>query len=246
MKTMCSKPLRALVGAYYGFKHPSWIKTAFQQTLRSHYAEGKREQHNLPKIDFDALEEEIALANFASREGNVTLQELTVIAKLIAAYKPKNLLEIGTFDGNTTLQMALNAPKDALIHTIDLPNEPIATEHTIDQVDLKFVQDSQKHQRKYQKSGVASKVTQHFGDSTTYDFSQFGEIDFCFIDGGHSYDCVRKDTEKVLKILAPKAVVLWHDFDPNWNGVYNWLLEFSKQAEVKHIEGTALACWIKK
>jgi hypothetical protein len=38
-----------------------------------------------------------------------------------------------------------------------------------------------------------------------------GGVDFCFIDAGHSYECVKNDTEKAFSVLNHGGVVLWHD-----------------------------------
>ena len=192
---------------------------------------------------------EIRLFNFDVRCGNVSHFELLTIASVVAAQKPHVLLEIGTFDGNTTLQMALNAPDNAIVHTLDLSSEVISLAQPILEVDLKFLRDTQKKQRKYQKTSYKKKVNQHIGDSVAYDFNAFckeGFIDFAFIDGGHSYECVRSDTENVMKILAPNAIVMWHDFTPDFHGVFTYLNEISSRYPLIQITGTNLVYYKKQ
>ena len=116
---------------------------------------------------------EIRLFNFDVRCGNVSHFELLTIASVVAAQKPHVLLEIGTFDGNTTLQMALNAPDNAIVHTLDLPSEVTSLVQPSLEVDLKLVRDKQKQQRKYQKTSCEKKIIQHSGDSAVYDFKAF-------------------------------------------------------------------------
>lgn len=155
-------------------------------------------------------------------------------------------MEIGTFDGNTTLQMGLNCPAQATIHTIDLGKEQIDTQLPMWEEDLKYVKDVKKLSRKFMDSSLQEKIVQHIGDSNSYDFSQFtqkGKIDFCFIDGDHSYECVKSDTEKTLSILRKKGIVLWHDFSPNCPGVHRYLIELSKILPLKHIEETELVIY---
>ena len=106
---------------------------------------------------------EIRLLNFDVRCGNVSHFELLTIASMIATQKPHVLLEIGTFDGNTTLQMALNAPDTAIIHTLDLPSEVTSLVQPILEVDLKLVRDKQKQQRKYQKTSYEKKLCNILG-----------------------------------------------------------------------------------
>ena len=58
-------------------------------------------------------------------DGNMAPHELETVASIVATVKPKRIFEIGTFDGRTTLNMALNAP-DAQIYTLDLPASGVA------------------------------------------------------------------------------------------------------------------------
>lgn len=247
----CNKHTRRLKALAYGFKHPTLLKKTVKDSIGFLYAQGSLRKASLPMISADDLYDkntEIKLLNFNVREGNVTHLELLIISSLIASKSPLNLLEIGTFDGNTTLQMALNSPAKAIVHTIDLGNGQIDTQLPMWKEDLKYVVDAKKISRKFINSPVQGKVIQHFGDSTSYDFSKFtqqGKIDFCFIDGGHSYECVKCDTEKILSILGEKGTVLWHDFSPNCPGVYHHLIEASKMLPLKHIEGTDLVIYEK-
>ncbi len=48
------------------------------------------------------------------------------------------------------------------------------------------------------------------------------------------------DTEKVLDVLAPGGVVLWHDYVPGWPGVMEYLAELGDQLPLQQIQGTAL------
>ena len=47
--------------------------------------------------------------------------ELIALAKLAATHRPQETLEIGTFDGRTTLNLAANSAPDAEVYTLDLP-----------------------------------------------------------------------------------------------------------------------------
>jgi predicted O-methyltransferase YrrM len=247
-----NKYTRALKAVALGIRYPALTRQFIKDALRCLYCEGNFKMKSLPKIALDELiqgNSEIILKNFNIREGNISAYELLVIASLISLRQPVNLLEIGTFDGNTTLQMAVNAPSRSVVHTIDLPDGETATAVPILQEDVKFVIDEKKKFRRYGGTLEEKNIEQHFGDSTTYDFAKFttnGPIDFCFIDGGHSYECVKSDTEKALRILSEDAIVLWHDFNPNCPGVYSYLCQLSETAPIYHIEGTSLAIRLKK
>jgi len=190
-----------------------------------------------------AKSSKIGLEDFFSRNGNLSPYEIIAISSIVADRAPMRLLEIGTFDGNTTLQMALNAPREAIIHTLDLPQGEVETAQPVLESDYQFIEDAAKEERKFLKSSVSHKVQQHFGDSTKLDFELFtedGPLDLIFIDGGHSFECVKSDTEKALKVISENGVILWHDFTPHFAGVYSFLCELSKTLELVHIAGTNL------
>lgn len=197
-------------------------------------------------IDFN---EPISLLNCYGVDGNTNLNELVAISALIRKNKPMNLLEIGTFNGNTTLQMALNAPEGATIHTLDLPIGVEETKNTLERSDLKYIRDNnQREERRYYNTTVAHKIQEHEGDSGTYDFSLFTKkrpLDFAFIDGSHSYESVSSDSENVLRILGDGGIVLWHDFTRHWPGVCKYLIELDDRIPLVHIAGTRLIMYHK-
>lgn len=241
-----NKHTRRLKALAYGLKYPKLARKMIRNSVSFLFEEGSLKRASIPKISAEELlkaNTEIKLSNFNVREGNVSPLELMIISSLVASRNPTNLLEIGTFDGNTTLQMALNCSPGATIHTIDLGENQITTELPIWEEDLKFVKDEKKIVRKFTSSPLREKIVQHIGDSNAYDFSKFtkkAKVDFCFIDGGHSYACVKRDTEKALAILGENGILLWHDFNPNCPGVYRYLLEVSKTLPLRQIEGTVL------
>lgn len=230
-------------------RHPASALRELKSAALNLYREGHYRRSRVPVAELYGLVDrstEVRLASYDSRSGNVSCEELLAIASIVAARRPRVLVEIGTFDGNTTLQMALNAPAGAVVHTIDLPPDAPATSQPIAAADVAFVDDPGKARRKYQGTPVEAKVVQHLGDSTAFDFAAFtrdGPIDLAFVDGGHSYECVRSDTENVLRHLAPGGAVLWHDFTPLWSGVYRYLNELAAKHELVHIRGTSLAYW---
>jgi predicted O-methyltransferase YrrM len=244
-----SKLSRGLGALALAVRHPATALRELKGAALNVYREGHYRTSRLQVRDLFQLIDgrtEVRLSNFDSRAGNVSCQELLAIGGVIASRRPRVLLEIGTFDGNTTLQMALNAPAEAVVHTIDLPPEDTRTRQPISPSDVPFVNDVEKAKRKYLQTSVEARVVQHLGDSTDYDFGAFtrqGAIDFAFVDGGHSWECVKSDTENVLRHLAPGGVVMWHDFTPLWSGVYGYLNELAASRPLVHLRGTTLAYW---
>jgi len=236
------KALQALTAC---LRRPRHTLQRLRRGLVGIYQEQVAGQSPLPQVKFDQLvgpDTVLKLADFHGREGNVTLYELSVISAIVSHRRPRVLLEIGTFDGNTTLQMAHNSPEDARIYTLDLPPDGDATA-ALAPGDAAYIADRQKLDRKYAGTSVGHKVVQCLGDSATYDFHsilEHGRPELVFIDGSHSYDYVRNDTEKVLEILAPGGAVLWHDYVPAWPGVMSYLEDLHTRMPLRCIEGTAL------
>jgi len=228
--------------------YPALFAQQWRKFWENFYVETTRRQSLLKTVALSELiseKIELHLSNFTGRDGNVTLEELLAIASLIQCHRPSVLLELGTFDGNTTLQMALNAPCHATIYTLDLPSNPSRTKEPISKADLRYVLDEKKLDRKYIGSSVEHKIVQYLGDSTDFNFAEFtkkGPIDFAFIDAGHTYECVKSDTYHVFHVISDQGLILWHDCHPFWNGVYSYLNELAKTIPVMRIEGTSLAC----
>ena len=93
--------------------------------------------------------------------------------------------------------------------------------------------------------GPAGRITQLFGDSATFDFSaHHGRAGLVFVDGSHAHDYVLADSETALKLLAPKGVIIWHDYGV-WDGVTRALeeIEASRHLGLRHVRGTSLVVW---
>src|SRR5262249_43450158 len=93
------------------------------------------------------------------------------------------------------------------------------------------------------------KVVQILQDSTTIRWEEIvgGRVDFALIDGSHLYEHVRKDTEGVLKSLAPGGLVVWHDYIrvEIRRGVARYLTELRRSGlPVYRLQGTTLAIYV--
>lgn len=165
--------------------------------------------------------------------GNTTVLELVYLASIVKATKPKTCLEIGTFNGRTTLHIALNAP-DAKIYTLDLPNEK--REESFKNIELLF--DNKKY------SYLRNRIEPLYGDSKTFNSSFLKEsVDFVFVDGAHSEDYLLNDSEIALSVIKPGGVIVWHDYT-GWDGVTRGLDLFAKKnhhLNIVHLKGTSLA-----
>lgn len=177
--------------------------------------------------------------------GSMTITEISSLCHLVAARCPRKVLEIGSFQGLTTLNIAMNAP-EAEIHTLDLPPGFNPADTTFENHDVNII--AARGFYHYEEREEASRVHQHYGDTATFDYDKIGSgVDLCLIDAAHSYDYVRNDTAKTLPLMTEGSLMLWHDYGRNdflaepgdaW-GVTRFLHEIAS-AGVKIIQGTSL------
>ena len=131
------------------------------------------------------------------------------------ARRPRSILEFGTYLGLGTLTMALNAPDDCRIVTVDLPDDAVIDDgHSLNEADLELVR------RRRNRTGeafagtrVAHLITQVRADSLTWSPStDLGHFDLVLVDGGHSTPVVRADTDNARRLLAPGGTIVWDDY----------------------------------
>ena len=145
--------------------------------------------------------------------GSMTITEISSLCHLVAARRPRKVLEIGSFRGLTTLNLAINAP-EAEIHTLDLPPnfDPAQTE--FEHHDRNII--TTRGFYYYEAREEMTRIHQHYGDTATFDYEEIGGgVDLCLIDAAHSYEYVRNDTTRSLPLMANNSLMLWHDYGRN-------------------------------
>jgi predicted O-methyltransferase YrrM len=135
--------------------------------------------------------------------GSGSVAEMAALATLTAARAPRQVLEFGTYDGCSTWHLWANSPPQARLTTIDLPAGASVSGST--DVGLQGVA-----ARPFLPP-VDGRVTLVETDSRAWQPDVPAAVELCFIDAGHSEECVRNDTEKALRLMAPDGVVVWHD-----------------------------------
>jgi hypothetical protein len=190
-------------------------------------------------IDWDNVN--LTLKHLPHDEGHVSILELLILSAFASKLNDtQNVLEIGTFEGITSLNCALNA-KYSKVYTLDLP-----LDHSLDELQDKEYLDYDKDlinsdKRRSDIFKNISNVIQLYGDSTKYDFSKT-DYSMAFIDGGHDYQTVKSDTENILKYINKPGSVFWHDYDVT-NDVGKYLLEISEEYNILWIKNTRL-CYL--
>lgn len=205
-------------------------------------------QTRLPKVSWKSAgsKKMIKIYELAKVDGNVRKGELAILSASAADAEPgTNLFEIGTFDGRTTLNLALNSPADCKVYTLDLPPDS-NTRHSLAGGERVWVEKHkpgmriEKYINKDQKT--VAKIEQLFGDSASFDFTPFhNSCSMVFIDGSHSYNNVISDSESAMEITKNGGIIWWHDYGV-WEDVTKALEEFKyvKGLELYNIADTSL------
>jgi hypothetical protein len=229
--------------------------TILSQSLRrtSRWLRGvtRGQQTRLPQVSWREVfpARSIVLAQPHKQQGDVNLAELAVLATAAAGIEAgEQIVEIGTFDGRTTLNLALNSAPHLPVFTLDLPPDA-APKFGLAPGEEAFVNkpESGRHFRKPSPEFAesAARITQLFGDSATFDWStHLGRAALVFVDGSHAHDYVLADSDPAVRLVADKGVVIWHDYGV-WEGVTRALeaIEASRHLGLRHVRGTSLVVW---
>jgi predicted O-methyltransferase YrrM len=173
------------------------------------------------------------------RERALMYAEAYVLSLITAFTRPRRIFEIGTATGQSTLLMARQAP-DAVIETLDLGSALPALGVQADEppwADVDAIGAA------FRGTEHDARITQHLGDSATFDYEPFaGAIDLVFVDGAHTYDYVRSDSQNALHVLAPGGVIIWDDCNYQNPGVSKALHELQAAGtKVYRVHGTRFA-----
>ena len=175
-------------------------------------------------------------------DGQLPDDQARILLAILVAEQPLEVLEIGTFFGHTTLRMAQALPF-ATIHTVDLPLDYKASHPAVlVKTDHHLINRRNMVGREFlSRPGRKKQIVQHYADTYTWDFREAGHPSFYFIDGSHSYEYAKCDSEKCYDLCDGKGLFIWHDVDENHMGVVRLLEEWcSLGRDVRRISGTPL------
>jgi hypothetical protein len=173
-------------------------------------------------------------------DGGLPMADMMPLLSVLNDRRPRTIVEVGTFHGETTRLLAVNRP-EATVHNIDLdPGFNVATDHGAFPLD--------DHHLIAQRSSVGEasrglpNVVQHFGDSAVWDWAPARDAGFFFIDGAHTYEYMKNDTDRALEVAGRPATIAWHDVNAVHPAVVRRLEEMVREGyPIKAIKGTSLA-----
>lgn len=192
-----------------------------------------------------------AQSNLFNRDSKVTRSmETHFLATLVKELNPQTIFEIGTYNGFTTLHLAVNSSESCRIFTLDLPpNFDAGKAGAMSYDDFLVIKLSQKtiNQRFYKKHPLEYKITELYGNSAGFDFSPyFGKMDVVFIDGNHSLQFVKNDSENAFKMISEHGIIVWHDFDYIIHkDVFSYLNDLAKVYPIYSVPHTRFAIYGK-
>ena len=151
--------------------------------------------------------------------------ELYILATLLRCLQARSVVEIGTYKGRTTYNLAANLADGGCIHTLNYVDPAAKREFVVGEM--------------YRSTPLESAVKTILANSMEFDFSPWHRsVDLMFIDGNHSLAYVRKDSENAFRCVRPGGIIAWHDVDPTHpestaaalgacqqQGVPGWLIE---------------------
>jgi predicted O-methyltransferase YrrM len=203
---------KALKSFVRNVRDPSFLRLVLTAGLRADEAP-KALAIDLLKSYPEAKFLTVPMGDVSFRIWNMDPLERFCLAALASLRQPRQIFEIGTFDGSTTLLLARTVPR-AHIYTLDLSPEYVDGKN-----DLALARVNGAGS-KFKGVPESDRITQLYGDSRNFDFSPyFDKMDMVVVDGGHEADCVTPDTENALKMVTPDGLVAWDDYSPKWPDV---------------------------
>ncbi|AVK82804.1 hypothetical protein C3943_04130 [Lysinibacillus sp. B2A1] len=137
-----------------------------------------------------------------------------ILKKIAELIECNFYLEIGAWTGESLAAVSDVSKK---CYSISLPDEELKNE---------FKKRKKMNFSRY-FSRKRSNVKHYIGDSKKFDFNLIEKADLVFIDGDHSFEAIKIDTQNIFNRFGfEETIVVWHDFV----GPYNQLVAATYEA----------------
>lgn len=177
---------------------------------------------------------------YLMQPGTQTIDGLFFLVSLARFIAATSIFEIGTYTGLTAWTMSRNLP-NAEVHTLDIPMGSTPSW----ELEMDDVHRGQKDALLYSELPHSGRITQHWEDSATFDFSPWSQsVDVVYIDGAHSEPYVRSDTRNAYSMLSERGVIVWDDYWRLSRGVVAVLHEQARKSKLYRVPGTRLVIYL--
>jgi hypothetical protein len=206
---------------YSGFGMPHlWSSLSWRNNLQ---IPRRNVDQIFPGIDFSRSGE---LLYPFPRDQGILPQELIVLNKVVKHFQAKRVVEFGTAEGRTALNIAAHLPPDGEIITLDLPD--ISGKNAVG--------------RLLKDQPQKAKIKQVFVSVDSWDFRPFrasAEIVFC--DACDLLPGLGAEAYQAFSLIKPGGVIFRHDYSSAEGPTkfWNWL---ATHLPIVYIEGTCMLC----
>lgn len=177
--------------------------------------------------------QELSIDDLTFHMGGSSILDYMFLKALMVKLGLSTYLEIGTWMGESIAAVAEVAKH---CYSVSLPDDDERLVGYFNKVNKK-----DNFSRYFSKS--KSNITHYSGDSAKFDYSVLPErIDLFFIDGDHTFEGVKADTEKVFAYMDPQhSIVVWHDFKEKRNQFVATTVNAIFDALPSHLHGSIYA-----
>jgi hypothetical protein len=173
--------------------------------------------------------------------GGMSFAELVIMARVTKTRRPRSIFEMGSYNGLTTAIFLLNAPPDARIYSLDLPQQT-----STDEPDLHTDKDlvASRTLGSIPRAIGLTGYTQLFCDSMQFDPGPYANsIELGLVDAAHDVEHARNDTIKMSTMMTDDGMVFWHDYGGKGTlrPLANYLESLGRLCPVYRIPETTLA-----
>lgn len=181
------------------------------------------------------------IVNYTYLSGNSLPTDMALIKEVARSFEDCVFLEIGSWRGETLSNIAQVARRCFSL--------------TLGPDDMKRLGF---HTNTINSHGLFTKgmsnVEEFFHNSMTFDFSKLPERpNLIFVDGDHSYEAVKQDTQNAFRILKEDGIIIWHDYGSDTEHVRHEVMAAivdGTPAELRqhlyHVSNTLCAIFTKK
>jgi hypothetical protein len=176
----------------------------------------------------------IRLMDSAPQLESVSGFELYVLCTLLRCLEASRVMEIGTFKGRTTYNLAANIADGGRVYTLNYVDAAYEGLFVVGEA--------------FRGTPLESRIECLTGDSLHFEFRPWhGAIDLMFIDGNHSLRYVVQDSMSALRCVRPGGLIAWHDVSPSHFEVTQGVLDTCGRHGVTPwlIDGTQMVVGIR-